>query len=412
MSISHKLHLRQAPIFTLSQEMITSFQVLQMPLIELREWLKSEIEGNPVLEFQENTSNPEIAIDNLPEYNVSLFEYLMGQARLTFFEPEELRQAELIIGNLDEKGFFTETAGADQRILKEIQTFDPPGIAACGLQECLLIQLRFKGKKDTLGYALIKDHFDDLLHYRISTLQKDLKCSRTNLLKAIQELSSLDMHPGYRFRQQPNYTIIPDVLIRKEDEGTWKIEINEEDIPDFKVSRKYLDQLKNPDLGPQERAFLCRYIAAGKWISYILLKRNKTLKELTQYLVKTQDAFLSGKTSFPLPMTMKEIAREIGLHESTIARAVRDKYIASPCGLLPLRSLFTNALKTSAGEDISSQAIKQLLPKLIAEEDKALPHTDADLSHKMKTLGLSCARRTISKYRRLLKIAPASQRKL
>lgn len=389
----------------LTISMQQSLHVLELPLLELSEWLKSEIEKNPLLEYEEEQkgyfSPP---LNSLPSNPVSLYESLMHQAREAFLTPKELSAAEEIIGNLDERGFVTAPCHAE--ILAKIQTFEPAGIAAADLRDSLLIQLRRLGKEKRLCYAIIEHHFDDFLHNRVPLLQKNLRCSLKEVKKAIyEEIRALDFHPGYRFRKEPVPHIYADAILKREEEE-YSVEVNETLLPSFRVCH---EKLKNAP--KEERAFLDSYFTAAKWLQASLKRRKKTLEAIAHYVCKQQKEYLAGTSKQLIPMSVQEAAKELGVHESTINRAISHKYLLSQHGLLPLRHFFTHAIQSTSGEMISHQSLKEKLCKLIACENKQSPLSDETLCRHLRRLGLPCARRTIAKYRSSLNIPPAHLRR-
>jgi RNA polymerase sigma-54 factor len=424
LSLEARVGMRQQQMLTVGMQQ--ALYVLQLPVLELAEWLQAEIEQNPVLtteeenegeenavepaeqaelDFEENSFEALEALDSReffgeiegpkrePEafYRPSLFEHLMEQARLAFRTGEELKQAEWIIGNLDERGFFT-GAEASAVILEKIQSFDPPGIAARSLQESLLIQLRLKGKAEELAYRVVEKHFEDLIHNRLPLVQKSLGCTPEELKAAIhEEIASLNLQPAGCLPSSPLPSLTADLILTKEDES-WSVEINDEWLPKFRLVEGASDG---------------KYLAAARWLRRNLEKRQATLKAIAHYLIKTQGAYLSGDSQDLLPMTMEEVGKAVGLHESTIARAVAHKYLSCPRGLVSMRSFFTAAL----AEGVSNQAVKHLLEQIIADENKSRPLSDQALSLKIAQKGIPCARRTVTKYRCALKIPSASQRR-
>lgn len=453
-----RVGVRQNQHLLFSVAMQQAFRALQMPVYELEEWLKNEIEQNPVLEYQDETEGdeeslvldsiePEIdfekssfeVLDTLDEgfetalfpedkrsptevpvlYTDSLFEHLMAQASFSL-STEEKKIAETLVGNLDHRGFLSiplsvlfeeEDIKKAEAILEKIQTFDPPGIAAQDLKQSLLLQLRLKGKEKSLAFRVIECHFDDLIHNRLPHIQKAMPCSQEALQKAIySEIAGLDLHPGSRFSFEPAQPISPDLLVHKE-KDKWIVEVSEESLPSFRVAPLFLETLTHPEVDGQEKLYLRRQIAAGKWLQRIVKRRHTTLKDLGELLVKKHASFLNGDTKALAPLTMQEAATTLELHESTIARAVAHKYLFCRQGLLPLRSFFSQISTSHAGEEISSQAAKELLLELVQKENKNRPLSDDALAKTMHSRGIPLARRTIAKYRQALAIAPASQRR-
>lgn len=394
------LSVQQQQRLLLSFEMQQAIQVLQMPSLELSEWLKNEIEENPYLEYERGCSfcsriqkNAQIA-EKEHSATTTLFDYLMEQARLCFTE-KELKTAEYLIGNLDERGFLSENEiGPEmEAVLLKIQNFDPPGIAARNLRESLMIQLRFKEKVDSPAYALLDQHYEDLLYNRLPVLAKKMKVTIYQLKKWIEEeISTLSLRPASRFFNEVNAPLIPDLILHFE-ENKWDVQINEDCLPRFAIKQK---QVKNK-----------YYFQRLNWLKKALTNRQKTLSLICHYLTKKQGNFLSGESSLLEPMTMQEVAEELQLHISTIARAVSQKHILCPRGLLSIRSLFCYDL----GNATSNDAAKKLLLTLIENENKKRPLSDDALALKISAQGIPLARRTIAKYRKQYRIPTATQRK-
>lgn len=401
------LGVKQQQRLLLSFAMQQAIQVLQMPQLELSEWLKAEIEENPILEYEEeityssssssfSSSRIEKALQE-PDIAapISLFDHLMNQARLSSFNAEELEMAEFLIGSLDERGFLEsqDISPSMKGVLLKLQEFDPPGIAARSLPESLLLQLRLKGKENSLASRVLESHFEDLLHNRFPLIAKKLKCSVVELQEAIEkEMAPLNLRPAAPFFTEQACVIIPDLILKKEDE-TWTIEMNEDLMPKFQIREK-----ANVNK---------RHFQNAKWLKNALESRQKTLFGICRYLVKKQDAYLNGDSEALEPMTMQEVAETLGLHISTIGRAVNGKHLFCPKGLVAMRSLFCYDL----GNATSNQSAKQLLLDLIGKEDKRHPLSDDALALKISALGIPLARRTIAKYRKLSHIPSASQRR-
>ncbi len=363
--------------------------------------------------FEEEKAREDSPIPNTP----TLFEHLMVQAKMAF-SPDEISLAEKIIGSVDERGFFCH-ALADlfdehelafaREILEKIQMFDPPGIAAFDLKSSLLLQLKLKGKEKSLAYKIIELHFEDLVHNRLPALQKNLGCTQEALQRAIfREIGGLSLQPAARFNFTPVQPILPDLILEKEEES-WQIKINEESLPSFRIAALFLntvEQSENP-----EQNFFRRQIAAAKWLERIVERRKKILSEIGKFLIQRQPDFLSGESKLLNPMTLQELSEALCLHPSTVVRAVSHKYIFCRQGLLPLRSFFTAGKVETQGGEASSQQVKELLRSFVTEENKHAPLSDHALSRKMQRKGISVARRTVTKYRKALRIPSASIRR-
>lgn len=350
-----------------------------------------------------------------------LFEYLMQQAR-EVFDGKQLAIAEILIGNFDENGFISASlqelsvlAGFGieemEAVLKIIQTFEPIGIGAKNLKESLLIQLNSQEKANTLAYLIIDKHFEDLLQNHIPTIKKELNCTAEQIAQAVDEdIASLDLHPGTRLSRHVVSFITPDLSLRQEGEKLIT-SINDDAMPRLRLNSRYLRMLNDENLSKETKDFIKKKIISAKWLLRNILQRNDTLEKIAQSLIKWQSEFFLNPNGKLVPLTMKVMADELGVHESTIARAVSEKYIDTPRGVLPLRSFFTNKLSTKAGIDVSSKTAMELLQEIIKGEDKKNPYSDEAISALIKAKGIQCARRTVAKYRVALKIGTAQQRK-
>jgi RNA polymerase sigma-54 factor len=364
----------------LSQGLIISplltqaFEVLKMGSEELFDHIESILESNPLITVYGQSKG----IDgSIARYEVSLYEHLMTQARLVF---KDLTQAEAIIGNLDQKGFYTEPV-IDEDALKIIQSFDPPGIAAKDVRDSLLIQLRMNGHSNSLAYEIINNHYLDFLHGRASKISKALKHSLAEVQKEIQtKIKPLDPFPGYRFSLGPSTVPSVDLVIHEE------VEINTP-LPLFSLKEEYSLFSHTP--------FYRAYLSEAKWLIRSVKRRNQILQLIGSFLKKTQKSFLLGEGAL-IPMTMKEAALALNISEASLTRAVSNKLISCPLGIIPLRSFFS-----------TNQKAKELLATLINNENKASPLSDQKLAESM-----NIARRTATKYRLELKIPNAAHRKI
>lgn len=437
-----KLELKSKQSMVATMAMQQAFLVLQMPTYELAAWIQTQIDQNPILEYQERRGEAPLQtpirevdfenqtfeiLDDLDEtfkgalfpedrpiekskevvlsYAISLFDHLMRQAKEVFSDSKDLALAELIIGNLDERGFLGD-ASADPSILKTIQTFDPPGIGARNLQDSLLIQLRIKGKECSIASYVIEHCFDALLHNRFLEIEKKTKIPIQKLQAELyQEIGCLDFHPGHRFHSFASPSLIPDVYLYKDDEK-WQIRVNDTFLPKFHIAPPSLLSLK-----VEEHSYIRTHIAQGKWLLRTLKRRHETLKKIVAYLLKKQASFFNGQPHKLHPLTLNEAALELGLHESTVARAVADKYLSSPQGIFSLKSFFTPAFQRADGERISTRRAKDTIASLIQSENKQTPLSDEALTLALAKEGIPCARRTVTKYRKILNIPTACQRK-
>lgn len=353
----------------------------------------------------------------------SLNEQLLYQAHDTFDTPKELEIAEIVIGYIDEFGFL-KTPLVEicllhhleeeevKKILQQIQTFEPHGVGASSIQDSLLIQLHCQQKEHTLAYQIVRDHYDDLLHNHIPLMQKQLKCTFEEIEEAIErDIAKLDLHPGRQFSSgRASQAIIPDVTLRQENEKLL-VEVERDTIPSLRLNLRYLNMLKEPSISNETKHFIKHHLFSARWLMRNLQQRYSTLERIAQSLAQRQYEFFTQADGQLVPLTMKMLADELNVHESTIARTVANKYLNSPRGIFPLRAFFTNKYVSEEGDDLSSSTVKQAILALIEEEDKKRPLSDEKISKLLKQKGISCARRTVAKYRMALQIGNTQQRK-
>jgi RNA polymerase sigma-54 factor len=352
----------------------------------------------------------------------TLFDYLKRQAIETFQNEKLLAIADVIIGSLNEHGFLespleelallNEFSLSDVKfVLKKIQGFDPAGIAAQDLQDCLRMQLIEQGKRDTLAFNIVDHYYEDLLHNRIASIQKSLSCTQEEIKEAIEkDIAKLQLHPGSRFSKEIIQTIVPDVILHLDGERL-TVEVNEDELPPLRLNPTYMKMMEDETVPTETKDFVKHKVLSAKWLLRNIYQRGQTLEKIAYLLAKRQESFFLHAEGKLVPMTMKYVAQEVGLHESTIARAVSNKYIYSPRGLHPLRFFFTTAYIDQQGNDVSAKTVKDLLQDLIRSENKKAPLSDEVLSQEIEKRGIHCARRTVAKYRAELKIGNAQQRK-
>lgn len=410
--------IRQNQKLIMSFAMQQAFQVLQMPLLQLSKWLENEIEQNPLFEVIPSSSFQDLSWIQSKE---SLYQYLEREISLHFEREDERALGYFLAGSLNEKGFLTlskkeicEHQGVSlpflQRVLKQFHQIEPIGLGAQDVRESLLLQLASKGKKRKNLYLIIDKHFDDLIHSRFHRIAKTLHLSIKTVRELIQkELKQLDLFPGLSFNRELSQNVIPDLIIKKVDDH-WSVELYEEFLPSFYVHPHYVKRLEQKALPKKEREFIRRHLASGKWLLRTLNRRKKILIEIGLCLLNTQLNFLEGLEESPALLTRREASSALELSESTIARAIAQKYVFCPRGLIPLNRFFSHPIQTESGE-ISSLAAKNLLFKLIQGENKKCPFSDRALSEKLSEQGIFCARRTITKYRKELNILSCYKRK-
>ncbi len=404
-----------------SLAMQESLKVLQMGCEELKIWLEEKITQNPLIDWDEDEESTYVQESSFsqgigdPEnqipHEISCFEYLMNQAHQVFIE-SHLPIAEWIIGNLDNTGFYTlleEELPSTFAIkdfhfcLEKIKQFDPPGIGAANIQESLLLQLKAQGKESSLSSRIIQDHWADLIQKKWIAIQKKTGTTSHEIAKTVQvDIAPLNPFPGYRFHKKMTSMLSIDIYLLQEKE-TLQIHIRDS----FKLKENQNSLLSKEYFSKEEHMVFKTYQKEAKWLINSLEKRKKTLRKVTEYLVTKQMDYLQGNCEALKPVKIKEASLEIGLHESTITRAIENKNLSCSLGIIPLKTLFAKSLHT----DISSDQAKKLLSKLVMEENKNAPLSDRELLEKMQVMGIPCARRTITKYRNSLHIPSQSKRK-
>lgn len=393
-------------------------------LHHLEEDLRELFSGSEAAHIKSSSEEDELQTykEQSIKSKLSLQEELIQQALEAFDTPQEIEIAQVLIGYIDASGFlntplieicslhhFSEDKVLE--ILREIQSFEPYGIAASSIQESLLIQLRCLHKEHSLAYQIIQEHYDELIHNHIPSIQKQLKCPYKEIQAAIErDIAKLDLHPGMQFSPHATQAIVPDVTLRQEGEQL-VVEVDRDFIPNLRLNSGYLKMLNDPETSTETKQYVKQNIFSAKWLTRNLHQRYSTLERIAQSLARRQVSFFTQADGELVPLTMQMLAEELELHESTVARTVSNKYMNTPRGLFPLRSFFTTKYITESGDDMSSSTIKQAIAQLIAEEDKKLPLSDEKISLILKEKGMNCARRTVAKYRIAMDIGNTQQRR-
>ena len=350
-----------------------------------------------------------------------LFDHLIWQLRLSK-EPEAVRSiGETIIGNIDENGYLMvsneelrEVTGADvetiEKAVRLVQSFDPPGIAARDIKECLHLQLKSLKLEGTLVDNMVLNNLDLIGKRKYSQLAKIHDVALEDIMSAIKIIEGLDPKPGGNFSAPTTNYITPDVYIVKTDSG-YQIVLNDEGLPKLRINSYYQRLLHNKNSIPKEdRQYLEDKLRSAVWLMKSLDQRNKTIYRVTECILTYQREFFDLGVNSLKPLNLKDIATELNLHESTISRVTSNKYLSCPRGLYGFRFFFSNAIQGEFGE-ISSTSVKDMVKKIISEENTAKPLSDMRIVDIFKSHNISIARRTIAKYREELRIPSQSQRK-
>src|SRR6478609_2145310 len=376
--------------------------------------------------MEEDSERAHDVIANVAERPESLQDYLLHQLGELEVEPELMALCERVISTLDPKdgGYFRASlrdllpadATPDQqqkaeKALALVQSLDPPGIAARDLRECLLAQL----DTDMLFYeelrALITNHLEDLRDNRLPLIQKVTGFPIDAIQEAWVELRKLNPKPGAKFGENFVPTVTPDVFVERTEEGHYKVIVDDSRTPTLHISRYYRERLQSGTATPEEREYIKRKINAAQWLIESIEQRRSTLTKVAQAIVDHQTKFLENGPEFIEPLKMQQIADKVGVHVTTVSRAVDDKYIQTPRGIFPLKRFFVGGTKSDGGEDVAWDIIRIRLQEIVDKEDKTSPLSDDELVEELKKKGLVVARRTVTKYRQKMDIPSSRQRR-
>jgi RNA polymerase sigma-54 factor len=351
----------------------------------------------------------------------SLQEHLMQQVVLDDLPAPVLAALQQLIGNLDDRGYLAQSPSdvalqtglpydTVLEALKLLQSFDPPGIGSQTLAECLLAQLRAKGRGDTLAARMLRDQFELLSRRRIPELSRKLGAAADDVQAAIEEIGKLDPAPGRRFAEDNNRVVVPDVVVEK-DGDEWKIHLNSDYIPRLRLSSTYRELIAKGTLSKEERDYLRDRMRSGKFLIDSIEQRQRTIERITREIIKAQTAFFEQGVSQLRPLTMTQIADIVGVHETTVSRAIANKFMKTPHGVFDFKYFFTTGYQADSGASVSNTSVKEMLAELVAIEDKSAPLSDQELVAKLADKGLTLARRTVAKYREELGILPSNLRR-
>jgi RNA polymerase sigma-54 factor len=292
-----------------------------------------------------------------------------------------------------------------------IQKLDPPGIGARDLRECLLIQLREDKDTESLTFRLVDEAFPDLIAHRWNDLAKRFGVEPAAVQAAADGLARLDPKPGLKYSNQSDGYIIPDLIVEKIG-NRYQVFLNDTGMPRLRLSRSYQEIARDKKkMTPENREFIASKMNSANWMIQAIEQRRQTMLKVMNFIVDRQRDFFERGIEYLKPLTLREVAEVINMHESTVSRVTNEKYVQTPRGVLPLKFFFSSALATASGEEASARSIRAKLQKMVAEEDSAKPLTDQQIVHLFQEQGIQIARRTVAKYRDQLGILPARMRK-
>ncbi len=450
---------------TLAPQMRKSLEILQAGTMELSQIITQALEANPVLEDvtesisldEEGPDGEELdSLDHLNETDddwrdrsimegksspwttedeerrqrlydsivapVTLQQHLQQQLDLSMVTSGVREATQAILGNLDDRGFLdlsTKDLGIRLGLksanlaaaLKLIQSFDPAGVGASGIPESLLLQLERQSGKDTIEYKIVRDHLEDLARKRYPQIAKALGTSVERIGEAASRIGRLTPNPGGDFNPTGNPYILPDVIIERNDEGSLEARLTGEHLPNLRINDFYKDMIGKSGVDAKARQFLRDQIREGRSLIRSISLRQETILAIAHKLIEHQPDFFRKGTRHLRPLTMNEIADELGMHATTVSRAVAGKYIHTPQGLMEMRAFFATGYQTQDGAEVSNAGVREAIQQLVAGENPAKPLSDESLMNALAKQGITVARRTIAKYREQLNILPSHLRK-
>lgn len=450
----------------LAPQLQQSLQILQAPMLELRNLILQEMQTNPVVEeditepsiedkqreheeFSEEFERLAKLDDEWRDYmsqsasysgrsseeeerrqfffdslvgEQTLQAHLLDQVSSTDFSKDDRQIAELIVGNIDDIGFLqsppaeiAQNTGLEladlERILGVIQTFHPVGVGSRDLRECLLIQLTRLGKEQSLEYRIVAQHMEDLGKRRFPEIARRLATTVDQIQRAAGFIGTLDPRPGQIFSADPNNYVLPDVAVERVGDD-YQISLNGDQIPHLRISNTYKDLMSQDGNPGDVREYIREKIRSGKFLIKSIHQRQQTISNIAHQIVSRQREFLDRGASALRPMTMVQIADAVGVHETTVSRAISGKYMATPQGVFEMKYFFTPGYQTGGGEMMSNTSVKGVIADMVKSENPKLPLSDKEIVETLSQRGIPIARRTVAKYRNELNILPSNMRKL
>jgi len=449
---------------TLAPQMRKSLEILQAGTLELSQLVRQALETNPVLEdLTEIQSLDDAAdaedLDSLEYLNTtdddwrerSIFEgksspwtqddeerrqrvydsivapetlqqHLQHQLDLSMVDPSVREAARAILGNLDERGFLDQplkTLGIQlalkpkdlQAALSLVQSFEPAGIGASGIQESLLLQLARTDGEETFEYKIVRDHLEDLARKRHPQIARALGTNVERIAEAASRIGRLTPNPGGEFDPTGNPYILPDAIIERGEDLNWSARLTGEHLPTLRINDFYKDMIGKNGTDSKARQFLRDQIRDGRSLIHAISLRQETILAIAHKLIEHQPLFLKKGHRHLRPLTMNDIADELSLHATTISRAVAGKYVLTPHGLMEMRAFFATGYQTSDGAEVSNAGVREAIQQLVSSENPEKPLSDEVIMKALDKQGIKVARRTVAKYREQINILPSHLRK-
>ncbi len=359
--------------------------------------------------------------ENILTQESDLTEHLLWQLRVSNLSEVEREIACLIIGNLDQNGYLkasldeiAEEANIDseevERVLRQVQLFDPVGVAARDLKECLLIQIRHLGIEDSLVKILVEEYLPQLERHNYQAIVKKTGATMEEVLAAVDIIRQLDPRPGRAYSREHVQYIVPDIYVYKVDDE-YVVTLNDEGMPRLRINSYYREAVKNGMAPDDAKEFIQSKLKSAVWLIRSIHQRQRTIYKVTKSIVKFQREFFDKGVAYLKPLILRDVAEDVGMHESTISRVTTNKYVHTPQGIFELKFFFSVGLRRNDGVDVATQSVKERIKQLIQSEDPTKPYSDKQIADILAKDDIRIARRTVAKYRDLMGILPSSRRK-
>jgi len=407
----------------LANNPVDDFQAEFEKLVQMdQDWRDHFSQSNTVVRSSAEDEERREFMFNSITVEASLAQHLMEQVRDTNLNDDERALAELIIGNIDDYGYLMTTVEelaasinlpADKILsaLKVIQGFEPAGVGARDLRECLLLQLERAGKDGTLEYRIIRDHMEALGKRKIPDIARGTGQSVDEVQESLARISRLEPRPGRAFLPVVEQYVAPEVFVVKNGDD-FTVTTNDEQIPHLRISNVYKDLMSTGENNDEVKNYIREKIRAGKFLIKSLHQRQTTICNIGKEIVKRQRDFMEKGVAHLKPMTMAQVADVVGVHETTVSRAVSGKYIETPQGVFEMKYFFTAGLQNAHGADVSNTSVKDMIAEIFKAEDTAKPLSDQEVVRMLTAKGINIARRTVAKYRDELGILPSNLRRV
>jgi len=473
MHMQHRLQQSQTQRLMLTQKMQQAIQILQLSGLELEQFVQQELETNPVLEqlpperekplaeektdsspndesgqFDDGSFDLDSYTNKLTDYHTegtdfsrnsdladwrqyyensitkeeSLRSRLMSQLNLAAKNDQARTIGERIIGDIDNRGYFTGDpneiaaelnvpASEVERVLFMMQRFEPTGVCARDVIECLLLQIEAEYPDEPQLRTLVEEYLEELERRQIPKIAKAMNVTPERVEQLRAMLATLNPWPGHEFADQPTQYVTPDVIVEKNEDEEYVVYLSDDASPHLRINDEYKVLAKQKTMPKTDKQYLREKVESAKWLIRNIEQRKQTILRIAQAIVQVQEEFMDKGQEFLKPLTLQEIADKVGVHEATVSRTTRGKFMQTPQGLFEMKYFFSPGLKKDGGEAEASKAVMSMIQKIVDEENKAKPLSDQKISNLLKERGINIARRTVTKYREALGILPTTLRK-